>query len=65
MTLSLLDGLLPVLVLAVAVTVWGLLMVRRQKDKAELGMTEGEGCQSCKSANCASRVPDPKTGPET
>ncbi|NOY26567.1 MAG: hypothetical protein GXP62_11895 [Oligoflexia bacterium] len=68
MTPSLLHGLgsvlVPVLVLAAAVTVWGLLMVRRQKDKAELGITDGDGCQSCKAKSCASREPDPKTDPE-
>ncbi|MCK6501785.1 hypothetical protein L6R53_00015 [Myxococcota bacterium] len=47
--------LLAILGLALGVAAWGLLMVRRQKDKAEIGVTELDGCHSCSSTTCEKR----------
>ena len=41
--------------LVVGVVIWGLLMVRRLQDKAEIGVTEIDGCHSCASDTCGSR----------
>ncbi len=35
---------------AFAVAIWGMLMVRRAQDKAELGMKEG--CEGCSGGSC-------------
>ncbi|RME27305.1 MAG: hypothetical protein D6798_04845 [Deltaproteobacteria bacterium] len=42
--------LLAIVGTAVGVAIWGMLMVRRARDKAELGMSEG--CEGCSAASC-------------
>lgn len=47
--------LLAILGLGLGVAVWGLLMMRRERDKAEIGVTDIDGCHSCSSTTCDKR----------
>ncbi len=44
------TAVLAIIGTAFGVAIWGMLMVRRARDKAELGMKEG--CEGCSGGSC-------------